>query len=291
VDWSRPGALRQSTAVSSHGQSSAVGQKPTRIKSQPVKAKPRTGTESWWQQGDEMKIDSPSEQRGITGLETAIILIAFVVVASVFAFTVLSTGIFSSERSKETVFAGLQEARSSLEPRGSFVAYKGRAGAGASNDTVYKVSFVVANAVSGEPIDLTPPYSANDTDVDPDIVSGAEYKTVVSFTDGNQHLPDVPWSVEWIGNASADNLLEDGEKAEITVWLLQRNHAVAAATDDNGASGWVADVNGSHGILATGGVNLGVNDQFTIEVKPAQGSVLNIQRTLPSRLDTVMDLK
>jgi archaellin len=101
----------------------------------------------------------------------------------------------------------------------------------------------------------------------------------------------VPWSVEWIGNASADNLLEDGEKAEITVWLLQRNHAVAAATDDNGASGWVADVNGSHGILATGGVNLGVNDQFTIEVKPAQGSVLNIQRTLPSRLDTVMDLK
>ena len=39
-------------------------------------------------------------QRGITGLETAIILIAFVVVASVFAFTVLSTGIFASERSK-----------------------------------------------------------------------------------------------------------------------------------------------------------------------------------------------
>ncbi|MBI4220739.1 MAG: hypothetical protein HY682_11380, partial [Chloroflexi bacterium] len=56
-------------------------------------------------------------QKGITGLETAIILIAFVVVASVFAFTVLSTGIFSSEKSKETVYAGLQEARSSLEPR------------------------------------------------------------------------------------------------------------------------------------------------------------------------------
>jgi len=38
-----------------------------------------------------------TKQRGITGLETAIILIAFVVVASVFAFTVLSTGVFSSE--------------------------------------------------------------------------------------------------------------------------------------------------------------------------------------------------
>lgn len=33
------------------------------------------------------------DQRGITGLETAIVLIAFVVVASVFAFAVLSTGL------------------------------------------------------------------------------------------------------------------------------------------------------------------------------------------------------
>ncbi len=48
-------------------------------------------------------------ERGITGLETAIILIAFVVVASVFAFTVLSTGAFSSERGKETMFAGPED--------------------------------------------------------------------------------------------------------------------------------------------------------------------------------------
>jgi len=61
-------------------------------------------------------------QRGVTGLETAIILIAFVVVASVFAFTVLSTGIFSAERGKETIHAGLRGARSSLELKGSVVA-------------------------------------------------------------------------------------------------------------------------------------------------------------------------
>ena len=36
-------------------------------------------------------------ERGITGLETAIVLIAFVVVSSVFAFAALSTGLFSSE--------------------------------------------------------------------------------------------------------------------------------------------------------------------------------------------------
>jgi flagellin-like protein len=55
-----------------------------------------------------------TSQRGITGLETAIILIAVVVVASVFAFTVLSTGIFTSERSKETIFAGIAKRRRAL---------------------------------------------------------------------------------------------------------------------------------------------------------------------------------
>jgi flagellin-like protein len=63
------------------------------------------------------------DQRGVTGLETAIILIAFVVVASVFAFTVLSTGIFSAERGKETVQAGLSEASSSLMKTSGMVAY------------------------------------------------------------------------------------------------------------------------------------------------------------------------
>jgi len=59
------------------------------------------------------------DQRGITGLETAIILIAFVVVASVFAYTVLSAGIFSSEKGKEAVHAGLEQARGSMELVGS----------------------------------------------------------------------------------------------------------------------------------------------------------------------------
>ena len=52
-----------------------------------------------------------SDERGITGLETAIVLIAFVVVASVFAFAVLSTGLLSSQTAKEAVTGGLQERR------------------------------------------------------------------------------------------------------------------------------------------------------------------------------------
>ena len=61
-------------------------------------------------------------ERGITGIETAIILIAFVVVASVFAYAVLSAGIFASDRGKEAIHAGLDRSASSLEIVGTMKA-------------------------------------------------------------------------------------------------------------------------------------------------------------------------
>ena len=220
-------------------------------------------------------------QRGITGLETAIILIAFVVVASVFAFTVLSTGIFASERSKETVFSGIKEAQSSLEPRGSVIAYRGVLSNGTA--TVFRLTMTLSNAIAGEPVDLTPPYTSNDSGLDPDVVSANEYVTVISYSDKNQYLSDLPWTVSYPGNDDSDNLLEDNEKAEINIWLLDRNTATAIGT-----AGSIA-LSSSGGISATSSV-LTTNDEFTVEIKPADGAVLNVQRTLPSQLDTVMDL-
>jgi flagellin FlaB len=230
----------------------------------------------------EIVTKSVDRQRGITGLETAIILIAFVVVASVFAFTVLSTGIFASERSKETVYAGIQEAQASIEPRGSIVAYK--ATLPDSTSTVYKVTFTVSNAIAGQPVDLTPDYSSDNSGTDPDVSSGAESVTVISYSDKNQHLSDVPWSITWLGNNDSDDLLEDNEKAEITVWLLSRNNAVSSI---NSAS---STVYSAFGGMASGATVMGSNTEFTIEMKPPTGAVLNLQRTLPAQLDTVIDL-
>ncbi|MDP2918775.1 MAG: hypothetical protein Q8O43_00950 [Dehalococcoidia bacterium] len=54
-------------------------------------------------------------ERGMTGVTTAIILIAFVTVASVLSYSVLSAGIFSSEKAKETVYKGLTKSSNTLE--------------------------------------------------------------------------------------------------------------------------------------------------------------------------------
>ena len=85
------------------------------------------------------------DERGVTALETAIILIAFVVVASIFAFTILSTGTFLTERSKEAAYAGLQEVRGSMELKGSVVL----------ETTGTYVVFNLANIAGGSSVDLS----------------------------------------------------------------------------------------------------------------------------------------
>jgi flagellin FlaB len=135
------------------------------------------------------------EERGITGLETAIILIAFVVVATVFAFVVLSTGLFSSERGKEAVYSGLQKTRGSLELRGSVVA-------NTNGTTVSTLVFDVANAAGGEPVNLDPSATSN--------------KMVVDYRDSDTNQPNIAWTVNWLVG-DADDLMEAGELGEITI--------------------------------------------------------------------------
>ena len=91
------------------------------------------------------------KQKGITGLETAIILIAFVTVASVLAYSVLSAGIFSSEKGKAAVYKGLDQASSSMELRGNVVALS------ANGTLVDTVQFTVASVLQDDSVDMTAP--------------------------------------------------------------------------------------------------------------------------------------
>jgi flagellin FlaB len=89
-------------------------------------------------------------QKGITGLETAIILIAFVTVASVLAYSVLSAGIFSSEKGKAAVYKGLDQASASMELRGSVLGI-------ADTGDVTDIQFTLASVLQDDAIDMTEP--------------------------------------------------------------------------------------------------------------------------------------
>ncbi len=141
-------------------------------------------------------------EKGMTGLETAIILIAFVTVAAVFGYAVLSAGLFSAERGKETIYAGLNEAKSNMELSGSVIGY-------GNTDNLTTILFTVKNAIAGNPIDMTPNSGA----------TLGTNKCVISLTTKNDYLNNVKWSFVAIGDDNGNNLLETGEQFEITVDL------------------------------------------------------------------------
>jgi len=144
------------------------------------------------------------EERGITGLETAIVLIAFVVVAAVFAFVVLSTGLFSSERSKETVYAGLSKTRGSMELTGGVIA--------SSNTTkLTALTFDLTLAAGGDQVNLNPADTTN--------------RTIISYQDQNNKTANVTYTVTVI-TGNTDNLLEQGEMFEININLATALSAV-----------------------------------------------------------------
>ena len=215
-------------------------------------------------------------EKGITGLETAIILIAFVVVASVFAYTVLSAGIFSSQKGKEAIYSGLEEAMATLEPRGSMTAASATVGTLPGTETAVTLSFTLTTALSGQAVDLSPPYTVDATDL---TASGLQNVCLVSFIDENMIIADAAWTIVFVGKNNGDYLLEAEEKAVITVWLA--NYTLSA---------WALGVDETDPFIDTEVELLDIYDTFTVEVRADKGAVLVLERTLPGRFDAVMDL-
>ncbi|HML20617.1 MAG TPA: hypothetical protein PKD09_03145 [Aggregatilinea sp.] len=181
-----------------------------------------------------------NDESGQTALETAIILIAFVVVASVFAFTILSAGSSSTEKGEAAIYSGLENVQSSMAVKGAVIA-------NSDGSAVSSVDFTMALASGGEAIDL-----------------GTTSKVVISYRDASNNEV-ATWTPTFLVYNSdeasgGDSMLEDGELVEISVTIPT-------------------------------GVSLAANTEFTLEVKPPSGAVLNITRTTPAALDTVMELR
>jgi len=187
-------------------------------------------------------------QQGITGIETAIILIAFVIVASVFAYVVLSAGLFSTQKAKEAIHAGLDEARSTIEVKGNIY---GRM----VSSVLQEVYFTIATTTGGDMIDFTPPSSGNYSNL-----------VVISYSDAYQLFPTINWTLTKLNTNNADNLLDRNELFMITVDLS------------------VVSANSTASELP------GPYHKFNLEVKPPVGAVLVLERTIPARVDAIVNL-
>jgi len=140
-----------------------------------------------------------SGEKGITGIETAIILIAFVIVASVFAYVVLTAGLFSTQKANEVIHAGLDEAQSSIEVKGNVY---GEMIAGILD----KVYLTVATTIGGDQIDFT------DTSNNTNLVN-------ISYADDYQIYNSVNWTMTMINAGNGDKLLDKNELFLLTIDL------------------------------------------------------------------------
>ncbi len=211
-----------------------------------------------------------NREKGITGLETAIILIAFVVVAAVFAYTALSAGLFATQKSQEAVYSGLREAQSTVELRGAVIATANPDALG-DNGTIQQITFTVANVLGGEAIDFTPPVPDSNTGVAAD---NSTNKVIINYIDKDQTVKNLFWTVAPLGNDNDNYLLEQNEKFEITV-------------------GDVSNTAGDGGNLlnALSGHELGANKTFTLEIVGPAGAILPIERTTPATIYSIMNLR
>ena len=89
-------------------------------------------------------------RRGLTGIETAIILIAFVIVAAAFAFAILNVGFQTTQKSQSVISEGMIQAASSLELVGAVIAH-GDTAAG----VVEGIEFTIQLSPGMTEIDLT----------------------------------------------------------------------------------------------------------------------------------------
>ncbi|MFA5316022.1 MAG: archaellin/type IV pilin N-terminal domain-containing protein [Dehalococcoidales bacterium] len=180
------------------------------------------------------------DQEGITGLETAIILIAFVMVASVFSYVVLSAGLFSSQKAKQAIQQGLEQSSGTVEVKGN----------------------VLAKVVDGIVTDIYLPLAtiSGGTSTDFTDTSAGENMVVISYYDASNFVTSTNWTLEKISTVNTDNLLDPYELFLVTVHL----------------SGVTSNLTAYH--------------SFSLEVKPPLGAVLLVERTIPARLNEIVNL-
>jgi flagellin FlaB len=87
---------------------------------------------------------------GFTGLEAAIVLIAFVVVAAVFSYVVLGAGFFTTQKAQETVYKGVEQSTANIQMIGNVYGL-------ASDPTVGvdEIQFTIGLAPGAQSMDLT----------------------------------------------------------------------------------------------------------------------------------------
>lgn len=203
-------------------------------------------------------------KRGIVGIEAAIVLIAFVVIAAALSYVVINMGFFTTQKTKETMTAGLEESLAALQLDGVVT--------GKTNSTSYVeyICFPVKLSVGRASLDLKEEslivsvYLPNATLLN--VYQGAVSTSNSTWTTLVTTLGLTGDQAKFaIYNGDGDTVLESTEKAFLMVRLDSASTPRHTVYD---------------------------YETVKIEVKTAKGAALTVVRTAPGGMpgDSFVDL-
>jgi flagellin FlaB len=177
-----------------------------------------------------------------TGLEAAIVLIAFVVVAAVFSYVVLGAGFFTTQKSQQVVHSGVTQAASNIVVKGEVY--------GIANEDLSAVKYIrfdTGLAAGGLPVDMN--------------------KTTMVYSTAAGSVT----TLEKIGDAGVDTdytTLAAGE------WAISE-HRPSLNSD-------LLQSDSLFTIYVMPPEEIAPREKFNIEIKPEAGASLGIERSVPA---------
>jgi flagellin FlaB len=220
-------------------------------------------------------------KRAISGLETAIVLIAFVIVASAFAYAVLNMGFLATQKSQQAVLGGLAGTSAALALDGPVYGYSNSPG---TNGNLTSIIFWLQTAPGAGSVDL----SVNQTMISFQNPRGLWLNV---YNTGGGDLGYITNGIEYEVTASAASIvweigsgmqLTPGQKVRVTIDLTQLSMLSPNPTGGSGC------INEAEGCRYAGEVMR--DEEFTVIVKPPVGSVIDIDRVAPGAVSQVNDL-
>ncbi|MCK4734576.1 MAG: hypothetical protein KAT65_19125 [Methanophagales archaeon] len=209
------------------------------------------------------------DKRGFTGLEAAIVLTAFIVVAAVFSYMVLGAGFFSTEKAKSVIHTGVEKATSSAEVTGDVIGHGWKYNVNATshpyyyNHTHWNNTKDSTNLTVVEfQVELTAGQEAMDMN-----------KVVISYSDDATYVAELDYNSST--NASKGEL-------PMSSW----NYALA--TTEMGKVNMLDPNEKMTVLVALPDYGVLVNKQFKIDFKPAMGGTITLTKTSPGNIDKTM---
>ena len=198
-------------------------------------------------------------RRGIVGIEAAIVLIAFVLVASALAFVVLNMGMFTTQKSKEIIARAYEESTRAIDIAGNVKAKT-------SNGVIDLVAIPIKLTAGSRAVDLNKTAvaitiinldgSAQHTDNGYVYISSTTFKKITDF--GTEVTGLNPLNATWVyartdEDTIGDNLLEPGE---VVLLVFEAPSGTAPYS------------------------------RIIVEIKPPQGASVTVERVVPPKIDS-----